>query len=104
VPVYDACTTDSKFIWTAKVFENLKEHFKIWEGEVPSSSFTVVGYCVQIFKANDKLPEVYCNNPKELEDMWKVANYVQWVLVFGTPLGWMDPVCGWVELNELEGN
>ena len=104
MPVYDARATDSKFIWTAEVFENLEAHFKIWEGEVPSSSFAAVGYCVQIFKANDKLPEVYRKNPKEPEDMWKVTNYVQWVLVFGTPPGWMDPVRGWVELIEDKGN
>ena len=100
MPVYDARSTDPKFTWSAQVFENLDEHFKRWDGEIPASSFATVGYSVQIFKANDKLPDLYRKNPNEPEDMWKVTNYVQWVLVLGTPPGWMDPVRGWVEANE----
>jgi len=104
VPVYDGRLIDSKFEWTAQVFENLDDHFMMWNGEVPLSSFAIIGYSVQFFKANDKLPAIYRNKAEEEEDMWKIYNYIQWVIVLGTPPGWMDPVHGWVEGDKLEGN
>jgi hypothetical protein len=79
------------------VFANLGEHFNRWVGEIPSSSFAITGYVVQIFKASDKLPEAYRTNKKEAEEMWKISLLVQWVIVLATPPGWMDPVRGWVE-------
>jgi hypothetical protein len=102
VPVYDARFVDAQFEWTADIFENLGEHFKLWDREVPSTSFAAVGYGVQIFKGNDKLPEVYRANKDQVEDMWKVTNYIHWVLLFATPPGWMDPDRGWVDGEETE--
>ena len=102
VPVYDARSVDAKFEWTAQVFENLGQHFKVWPGEVPSTSFAAVGYGIQIFKANDKLPEEYRAVKGQPEDMWKITNYVHWVILFATPTGWMDPVRGWVEGDEMQ--
>ena len=104
VPVYDAHSIDTNFEWSANVFKNLGDHFQFWDGEVPLNSFAVVGYCVQIFKANDKLPAEYRRKPDVSEDMWKVRFLVQFILVLATPPGWMDPVWGWVEGNDNEGN
>ncbi|KIM40844.1 hypothetical protein M413DRAFT_27974 [Hebeloma cylindrosporum] len=104
VPVYDARSIDAKFQWSADVFENLSDHFKLWSGEVPSTSFVAVGYGVQFYKANDKLPEVYREIANKPEDMWKVTHYIHWVLLFATPRGWMDPVHGWVEGDEPAEN
>jgi len=84
------------------VFENLGQHFQLWAGEVPLTSFVAVGYGIQIFKANDKLPDEYCEVKGQPEDMWKVTHYVHWVILFGTPPGWMDPVRGWVEGDRTE--
>lgn len=102
VPVYDARSVDAQFEWTAQVFENLGQHFKAWPGEVPSTSFVAIGYGVQFFKTNDKLPEEYRSVQGQPEDMWKVTPYIHWVLLFATPTGWMDPVRGWMEGNEGE--
>ena len=102
MPVYDACSVDTKFQWTVSIFKNLGQHFQLWEGEIPSTSFAMVGYGVQIFKANDKLPEDYHEVKSQPEDMWKITNYVHWVILFATPQGWMDSVHGWVEGNKTE--